>query len=219
MALRKAGGNWVTGERFFDREVEIEALIERVEDGTHTLVTAQRRMGKTSLVRELLRRLAERGGLRDGCSSIWRIVPLRRDAVVEIAAASRHIRGLWTRLKSWAGRSSTSTVDRIDELGVSELRVRLRAGIDAGRWRTQGDALFASLAASEKPVVLAIDELPILVNRLLKGHKLPDHAGAQAGHRRIPELASQKRTGPPWSRSDSWCLGAWAWNRSLSRPS
>ena len=169
MALRKAGGNWVAGERFFDREVEIEALIERVEDGTHTLVTAQRRMGKTSLVRELLRRLAERGDFEtvfvdlEDCSTA-------ADAVVEIAAASRHIRGLWTRLKSWAGRSSTSTVDRIDELGVSELRVRLRAGIDAGRWRTQGDALFASLAASEKPVVLAIDELPILVNRLLKGH-------------------------------------------------
>ena len=169
VALRKAGGNWVVGEHFFDREVEIEALIERVEDGTHTLVTAQRRMGKTSLVRELLRRLAERGDFEtvfvdlEDCSTA-------ADAVVEIAAVSRHVRGLWTRLKSWAGRSSTSTVDRIDELGVSELRVRLRAGIDAGRWRTQGDALFASLAASEKPVVLAIDELPILVNRLLKGH-------------------------------------------------
>ena len=169
MGLRKAGGNWVAGDRFFDREVEIEALIERVEDGIHTLVTAQRRMGKTSLVRELLRRLEEHGDLEpvfvdlEDCSTA-------ADAVVEIAAASRHIRGLWTRLKTWVGRSSTSTMDRIDELGVSELRVKLRAGIDAGRWRTQGDALVASLAASERPVVLAIDELPILVNRLLKGH-------------------------------------------------
>lgn len=169
MGLRKAGGNWVAGDRFFDREAEIEALTERVEDGIHTLVTAQRRMGKTSLVRELLRRLEERGDfetvfvdLEDSSTAA--------DAVVEIAAASRHIRGLWSRLKNWAGRSSTSTIDRIDELGVSELRVKLRAGIDAGRWRTQGDSLFASLAASEKPVVLAIDELPILVNRLLKGH-------------------------------------------------
>ena len=57
MALRKAGGNWVEGDRFFDREVELEALEERVRDGAHTLLTAQRRMGKTSLVRELLRRL------------------------------------------------------------------------------------------------------------------------------------------------------------------
>ena len=33
MILRKAGGNWVVGDRFFDSESEIEALVERVEDG------------------------------------------------------------------------------------------------------------------------------------------------------------------------------------------
>ena len=59
--LRKAGANWVDGDRFFDREAEIEALMERVREGTHTLLTAQRRMGKTSLVRELLRRLNKEG--------------------------------------------------------------------------------------------------------------------------------------------------------------
>lgn len=168
MTLRKAGGNWVAGDRFFDREVEIEALMERVEDGIHTLVTAQRRMGKTSLVRELLRRLDERGD----CETVFvdlEDASTAADAVVEIAAASLHIRGPWTRVKDWVKRSSTATADRIDELGVTELRVKLRAGIDAGRWRTQGDALFASLATGEKPVVLAIDELSILVNRLLKG--------------------------------------------------
>ena len=46
---------------FFDREVELQLLRERVENGTHTLLTAQRRMGKTSLVRELLRQLDEDG--------------------------------------------------------------------------------------------------------------------------------------------------------------
>ena len=50
--------------------------------------------------------------------------------------------------------------------------MKLRAGIDAGNWQQQGDQVFAALASSEKPVVLAIDELPILVNRLLKG---PDY--------------------------------------------
>ena len=169
MALRKAGGNWVAGDRFFNREVEIEALMERVADGTHTLVTAQRRMGKTSLVRELLRRLGEQGDFETVFVDL-EDASTAADAVVEIAAASLHIRGLWTRVRDWVKKSSTSTIDRVDELGVSELRVKLRAGIDSGRWRTQGDALFASLAISEKPVVLAIDELPILVNRLLKGH-------------------------------------------------
>ena len=61
MALRKAGANWVDGDRFFDREPELQALTERVHDGVHTLLTAQRRMGKTSLTRELLRRLSGTG--------------------------------------------------------------------------------------------------------------------------------------------------------------
>lgn len=61
MALRKAGANWVEGSRFFNRDIELAALVERVRDGTHALVTAQRRMGKTSLVRELLRSLEQTG--------------------------------------------------------------------------------------------------------------------------------------------------------------
>ena len=51
MSLKKAGGNWVEGDRFFDREADIKALSSRVRGGTHTLLTAQRRMGKTSVVR------------------------------------------------------------------------------------------------------------------------------------------------------------------------
>ena len=143
--------------------------MERVEDETHTLVTAQRRMGKTSLVRELLRRLRENGNFATVFVDL-EDTAAAADAVVEIAAAAREVRGSWKRVKDWIAKSSTTAIDRVDELGVSELRVKLRAGIDAGSWRAKGDALFASLAASEKPVVLAIDELPILVNRLLKGH-------------------------------------------------
>ena len=60
--LKKGGSTWVEGEKLFDREYELEALEERVRDGTHTLLTAQRRMGKTSLVRELLRRLGTVAG-------------------------------------------------------------------------------------------------------------------------------------------------------------
>ena len=40
-------GQLVQGDRFFDRCVELGALSERVRDGTHTLLTAQRRVGKT----------------------------------------------------------------------------------------------------------------------------------------------------------------------------
>ena len=169
MTLRKAGGNWVVGDRFFNRETEIEALLERVEDGIHTLLTAQRRMGKTSLVREVLRRLDARGDFETVFVDL-EDASTAADAVVEIAARSQGIRSVWIRVQDWVRKASTATIDRIDELGIPDLKVKLRAGIDAGRWRIQGDALFASLAMGERPVVLAIDELPILVSRILQGH-------------------------------------------------
>lgn len=59
--------------------------------------------------------------------------------------------------------------EQVDSVSASSLQVQFRAGIAAGnRWR-RGDELFSALAESDPPVILAIDELPILVNRLLRG--------------------------------------------------
>lgn len=168
MALRKAGGNWVDGDQFFDRDAELEALTERVEDGTHTLLTAQRRMGKTSLVRELLRRLKNEGYFE----TIFVDLEGARtpaDAIAEIGVRSKSVQGVQHKLKSWLANTFQGVVDRVDTLSVSEVQVKLRAGIDAGNWQQKGDEIFAALAENDQPVVLAIDELPILVNRLLKG--------------------------------------------------
>lgn len=165
--LKKAGSNWVDGDRFFDREAELDVLTERVRNGTHTLLTAQRRMGKTSLVRELLRRLTGQGSfetvfvdLEDAGSAA--------DAVVELGVQSRGVEGAWRRIKSRFANVLRDVGDRVDTLAVSEVRVKLRAGTDAGNWRQKGDEVLAALAEAEQPVVFAIDELPILVNRMLK---------------------------------------------------
>lgn len=166
--LIKAGANWVSGDRFFNREAELEVLRERVRNGTHTLLTAQRRMGKTSLVRELLRRLDVE---RDFATVFVDLEAANdpADAVAEIAIRAKPVQTVWRRIQSFFGNHLRNVRGHIDEVALSELKVKLRAGIDAGNWQHQGDQVFAALASSEKPVVLAIDELPILVNRLLKG--------------------------------------------------
>ena len=165
--MRKAGSNWVDGERFFDREVELEILAERVREGTHTLLTAQRRMGKTSLVRELLRRLAARGrfvtvfvDLEDADTAA--------DAVVEIGLRARRVSGAWRLIQSGFANALSGTAEKIDELGIGEVRVKLRAATNAGNWRARGDRIFAALASTGRPLVLAVDELPILINRMLR---------------------------------------------------
>ena len=168
MALRKAGANWVEGpDRFFDREVELEALAERARDGTHTLLTAQRRMGKTSLIRELLRRLAAEGSfetifvdLEDAADPA--------DAIAAIATEAKSAKGAWQQIGSLFANALQGARDQVEELAIADVRVKLRAGIDAGNWRRKGDGIFSALAENAQPVVLSLDELPILVDRLLK---------------------------------------------------
>ena len=190
MALKKAGGSWVEGDKFFDREVEIELLTERVRNGTHTLLTAQRRMGKTSLIRELQRRLRD----DDGCfETIFVDLEDARspaDAIADIGVESRSAHGVWRRIASRFSDTLRSVGDRIETLEVSDLRVKLRAGIDDGNWRQRGDEVFAALAGNDRQVVLAIDELPMLVNRLLKGD---DHRITPQRRQAVDEFLSWLR--------------------------
>ena len=90
--IKKGGWNWVDGDRFYDRELEIDELTERVRDGIHTLLTAQRRMGKTSLARELLRRLREKGQFATVFVDL-EATESPQDAVAEIALQSQSVRG------------------------------------------------------------------------------------------------------------------------------
>lgn len=165
--IRKGGSNWVDGGNFFDREAELETLEERVREGTHTLLSAQRRMGKTSLVRELQRRLAETGEFEVVFIDL-EAAGVPADAIAEIGIQTRHVRGAWDRIRTSFASLLRNAGDGIEELSIADLKVRLRAGIDAGNWPQRGDAIFAALADSGRPVVVAVDELPIFINRLLK---------------------------------------------------
>jgi uncharacterized protein len=56
--LEKTIGNWVEGDRFWDREGEMPLFIEKLQDGDHLLLIAPRRIGKTSLMRQASRLIA-----------------------------------------------------------------------------------------------------------------------------------------------------------------
>lgn len=165
--LKKGGSNWVDGDRFFDRLADLDALLERVRDGNHTLLTAQRRMGKSSLVRETQRRLRQSGEF-DTLFVDLQAATDPADAIAEIGVQARSLAGAWDRIKGGFSNFLQGAGDRVEELALADLKVKLRAGIDAGNWQQRGDAVFAALASSDRQVVLALDELPILVNRLLK---------------------------------------------------
>ena len=181
--MKRGTGGWVTGERFWDRQEEMALFIEYLRDGANIQLTGQRRIGKTSLAREAARRL-------EG-EFICLYVDVQecdsgQDAVAELAAATQPQRSLWNRVTGWAA----SLGSRVSEVSVHEIKIALRAAVAEADWRMRGEELLDLLTSGDQPVVIIIDELPILVNRLLKGD---DYTITPERHKRTDELLSWLR--------------------------
>ena len=160
--LKQAHGNWVAGDRFWDREEDIALFCDRVREGAHLLLVAQRRMGKTSLMKEAARRLAE----EFECVFVdFQNATTPQDAIAELSLALEPHKSLWQRSRELFA----NVLDKVEKIGIDDLAVTLRSGLTAGNWASKGNQLFDILAAAERPVLLLLDEVPILVNRIIKG--------------------------------------------------
>ncbi len=159
--LRREVGNWVSGDKFWGRENECRALAELLEDHAHVLITAPRRVGKTSLMREVARRLEGR--------YLCLFIDLEKarapaDAIVELSLATLPHHKLWSRVKE----IFRNALESVESLGGTEelLSIKLHAAVH-GDWRAKGERLVEGLANSELPVVIFMDELAVMVSRML----------------------------------------------------
>ena len=159
--MRTQAGAPVTGADFFNRDAELRLLEAKVRNGTHVLLAGQRRMGKTSVAKELGRRLQTDGweflfvDVEDAASP--------PDVIRDIAKAAGSVSGVPSRLAAALGRW---VQDNIEELSAYDLGVKIRAAGDYD-WRQQGEALIQACADHEPGVLLVLDELPIFLSRLL----------------------------------------------------
>lgn len=175
-------GNWVDGDRFHGREVEVQSLIRHLRDGANLVISAPRRVGKTSLMREVARRtegefLSIHVDLQgSSCAA---------DLAVELAVASRAHRKLFARMLE----GFRNVIGKLDELRGPELSLKLRDALGSN-WQAQADRMLEAFANANKPVVIYLDELAILVNRMLKGS---DHAISDARVSEVDLLMSWLR--------------------------
>ena len=158
--MRPLAGAPATDADFFDRDAELRLLETKVRSGTHILLAGQRRMGKTSVAKELGRRLQADGweflfvDVEDAASPA--------DVIRDIAKTAHGIAGA-SRLSGALGRW---VKDNIKGLNALKVGVELRASGDYA-WRQQGEALVRACADHESGVLLVLDELPIFLSRLL----------------------------------------------------
>jgi len=163
--LKQSQGNVVTGDRFWDREKDIELFIEKIEEGANILLVAQRRMGKTSLMKEAAERIGDR--------YVCLFVDLQKsasgaDAITELSVCVRPYKSLWKKTQVIFSNVLEKVANSIEKIQLGDLGLIIRSGLSVGTWAGKGAQLFEILAASEKPVVIFMDEVPIMVNRMLK---------------------------------------------------
>ena len=164
--LKNVVGNYVVGETFWDRKTEMEILKGKIHDGNHIQIVAQRRIGKTSLMRELANEI--------GKGYICLQVDLQactkpEQAIVEISAATRPHQKAWEKVKQVFGNAIGSVAANVDSMEVEDIKINLAAGITKGDWKSKANSLLSSLEKCDKPVVIFMDEISIFVNRVLKG--------------------------------------------------
>ena len=177
--MKVSTGNWVSGDDFFGRVSELDVLESRVRERNHVLLTGQRRMGKTSVARELGRRLERQEWVF--LFADLEAATCAEDAVAEIAAAAHPVR---SRIADF-GRRLGGALSAIEEFGVGEFRLKLRGELNAGNWRRCGGELIRACAEHERPALLVMDELPIFLNRMLRDE--------QDGRKRVDEFLSWLR--------------------------
>jgi hypothetical protein len=177
--LVQAHGNWVDGDRFWNRTAELELFIQYLDEGASMYLVAQRRIGKTSLMREAARRISHRYiclhvDLQDAHSPL--------DFVAALSVATHPHKSLWGKTKQIFGNLTAFAGNAIESLQISEIQLTIREGLVQSNWESKGAQLLAVLAANEQPVVVFMDEVPVMVNRILKG---PEHESANITPERI----------------------------------
>ena len=119
-----AHGNWVDGDRFWGREVDLSLFESRIADGAHQLLIAQRRMGKTSLMKEVARRLKDK--------YLCLFIDLQKcssaaDVIVELGVAIYPHKSLWGKLGSVFASAAQLFRERVESPSLSVRRRRSTA--------------------------------------------------------------------------------------------
>lgn len=158
-------GNPVTGDDFFNREDELRELRALLTQGASILLTAPRRIGKTSLLLEARRRF------EDDYAFLFVDVQACRsevECILKLTMEARAHRALGHKVLDAFRNVLGGLLDRVEEVGAAELSIKLREGLTAD-WQAKADEVLQRLSQADLPVVVWFDELPVLASTLLFG--------------------------------------------------
>lgn len=155
--LESALGNVAQGARFWDRETEVRDLRSYLTSGTSLLLVGPRRIGKTSVLRRVLESSDTPHVFVDAQAAMS-----PQEFLAEMVVVAAQQAPLRDRLQDRFKR----VFDRIEGFELATLKIEFTAEL-ASSWLDRSKDVLRVLADGNGTIV-AIDELPILFDRLLR---------------------------------------------------
>ena len=159
-------GQPVEGEDFFDRENDTQRLWSTLEEGNHVLLLAPRRVGKTSLAHRVGQEaqrfqwrfaLADVQGCRDELGFLDRLFQELKSAGVHVPALARLTEFITYARREFRGKLGA---------GDFSLEVNSGEGHETSTLEHQIERLFRDIEQSGDKILIAVDELPVLLEAL-----------------------------------------------------
>ena len=160
-------GSPVRGEEFYGRERFVDLLAEKLRTGHHVLLAAPRRFGKTSVMYRLM----------DRAEPQFRYVHVDLEHLAEpidfltklIEALAKTEQGptLTGRLNDTLRKFWSGFREAVEEVDVHGVRIKLKTELRS-QWQEQGDILFGALAGIPATVIFILDELPMMIDRMVR---------------------------------------------------
>ena len=168
--MESVAGAPVVGDDLFGREQELAHIWQMLERGAHVLMTAPRRVGKTSLMRELER------DPRDG----WIVAYADVEACTEPGGVIAEILGEIAEKEEFKKRYRDEMSDlfgkiseRVSSISVATLKAEIRSAVKSN-WKREAEKfrnLLRSSTPNDRKLLIIIDELPIPINNMLKNEE------------------------------------------------
>lgn len=159
-------GQPVEGEDFYDRDDETLRLWEQLEQGNHVVLLAPRRVGKTSLAIRVGAEATHAGwkfvlvdaqGDRDELSLLSNLFENLKSAGLKVPVLTRLTEGV-----AWLRRTAKG---KVQGWGMS-IELTGETDAESGTLETLVNQLFKELEESGERVLIAVDELPVLLTEL-----------------------------------------------------
>lgn len=194
--MQNITGNPVDGDDFFGRNDELKQLRRSIEAGNHVLLVGPRRVGKSSLVAELSRQLAG-----DGWTAVNVDVQHTADEAAFLHEVHEAIRR--TGIKLPLLTQATDAIQRFMKaargIKVSAAGTSVELTEGQADWESAATSLktlIGTLPENNRRILIAIDELPIFLTKLLSSNGGPTRVRSILDWLRSVRQATGRRL--PW---------------------